>query len=268
MIPVSQSDSAGGETTGFRAEQTSQQPSVASVQSRTASTPAELQHAHGADEEQNSSTHSNGNSQVDGRPEAHDYLKHLSGIWRGVLAYIDSLEHGEYVRGPATDLRLQLECFDNVYKKHQLRLGPGWELCSLLHSYMEDTLHAAVETAQKGDFGANLTKTKMYHAKILAYVEDYLEAETPAEQLHKREALIEHIMPGALVGLKDCKFSLDAPVVRSAKFCIPGVLCADPTPTKRMHSKFITSYMFIQRLMPHVCKHPIAEHGTCLSAYL
>lgn len=187
MVPVSQSDSAGGGSTDFRAEQTSQQPLVAAIQSRTASTPAELQHAHGSEEEQNSSSHSNGNGQVDDRRHACDYLKHLSDIWDGVFVRLDSLEH----------------------ENRHLSLGFGWELFSLLHVYINDALDAAMEAVQKGDFSAYESKTKMYHANFLARVEGYYyrKAGTPAKQLRKQEALIEPLMPGALVGLKKLHIS-------------------------------------------------------------
>lgn len=202
VVPVSQSDSAEGGTIGF----TPQEIAVAAMQSKTASTPAELQHAHGLKEKQNSSTHRNGNSQGDGRPHAYDYLKHLSAIWDGVFVRLDSLEH----------------------ENRHLSLGFGWELFSLLHVYINHALDAAMEAVQKGDFSAYESKTKMYHANFLDRVEYWRKA--PTKQLRKREALIEHLMPGTLVGLKDCIIPLDAPILHSARFFIPMHFVLIPLP--------------------------------------
>ena len=249
---MSHSDSAGGGTTDFRAEQTSQQPPVAAAQCRTASTSAELQAAHGAEEEeeQNSSTHSNGDSQVDGSPDAYAYLTQLSGILRAVFAHLCSLEHGDkFEKEHAVYLRKQL---DVVHEYHHLRLGFSCELCSLLRSYMEDTLEAAMKSVQCGNFDAYLARTKTYHAKIFAGVEDYLEVGPHAELLRKREALIEHLMPGALVGLQNCIFSLVAPV-HTARLFILGLLCTDSTPTKCSLS-----------LPPHTCLQ--MTRVTCMQA--
>ncbi|DBA76189.1 hypothetical protein WJX77_004891 [Trebouxia sp. C0004] len=186
VVSVSQSDSAGGGTTGFRAP-------LAAAQSRTVSKSAELLSAHGSQEEQNSSPHSNGDSQFDGRPDAYDSLTQLSGIWRSVFAHLCSLERGgKFEKEYTVYLRNQLHVV------HQYHQGPSCELCSLLRSYMEDTLEAVRKSVQRGNFDAYLARTKMHHAKTLAKVEDFLEIGPRAEQLRKREALIEHLMPGAL----------------------------------------------------------------------